>query len=242
MEDWSAEEFFRTVPLNYLFGDIITVKQLCALVAAIPGGQASIQTTVRLTLRLAVNFNALKRSIREKTGRAERRKRLQAIADGARQVRAELYDSEVLPAFIAQERARKGSCSAHEAEALPEALENVTRLAKAAAEKVPKGKGPTRYDGDGFSAQEMCAFIVRDLWREANGKWPGSQNDKAWDACDALWEAAGGVRGKTGERWPLRKAERLPPRAPLGAVVMRGGDGRIGIAEILPRVSEGSTS
>ena len=90
--DSSTEEFFRTFPPDYLFGDIETFVKLCALVTQISGKQASIETGMRLMRQLAMNFDALKRRIRGKLGRAELRKRLQAVADGARQIREELED------------------------------------------------------------------------------------------------------------------------------------------------------
>ena len=246
--DSSVEEFFQTFPLDYLFGDIETFKKLWALVTEIPGKQTSSEIRPRLLMQLAMNFDALKRKIRGKVGRAELRKRLREVADGARQIRTELDDPAVLTALIAEERAEKGSCSAHEVEARREALEELASIAKAAAEKVPEGKGPSRYDGDGFSAREMCAFIVRDLWYEAHGRYPGSQNQQAWDACEALWDAAGGEsspqHGEMRNRWRrhLKRAESPRASAPAGAVVMRGGDGRIGVAELRYAKPEGSTN
>jgi hypothetical protein len=247
--DSSTEEFFRTFPPDYLFGDIETFVKLCALVTQISGKQASIETGMRLMRQLAMNFDALKRRIRGKLGRAELRKRLQAVADGARQIREELEDSAVLSALVSEERAGKGNCSAHDVRARLLALEDLFRIAEAAAEKVPEGKGPTRHHGDGFSAQEMCAYIVRDLWRDALGDYPGSQNLKVWQACERLWEAAGGeVSPKGGEepsRWRrhLEKAE-MPrrPTCPGDVVVMMGGDGQIGVAEILASRPGGSTN
>ncbi len=245
--DSSVEEFFRTFRPDYSFGDMETFKKSCAAVAVICGKQASVETGMRLLMQLAMNFDNLKRRIQGKVGRAELRKRLQAIADGARQVRAELDESAVLSALIREERAEKGSCSAGEVNSRIDALEDLARIAEAAAKKVPEGKGPSRYAGDGFSAQEMCALIVRDLWREAHGEYPGSQNQNVWDACEALWEAAGGESsprdGEMRHRWRrhLKRAESPPPSAPPGAVVMRGGDGRIGVAEIRFGKPEGST-
>ncbi len=244
--DSSVEEFFQTFPLDYLFGDIETFKKLWALVTEISGKRASSEIRPRLLMQLAMNFDALKRRIPGKVGRTELRKRLQAVADGARQILTDMDDPAVLTALIAEETAGKGSCSAHEVRARLLALEDLARIAEAAAEKVPKGKGPTRHHGDGFSAQEMCAYIVRDLWRDALGDYPASQNLKVWQACERLWEAAGGeVSPKGGEepsRWRrhIEKAE-MParPACPGDVVVMRGGDGRIGVAEILAPGSGG---
>jgi hypothetical protein len=182
------------------------------------------------------NFLNLKERMRAQTGRAELRRRLQAMADRANQDLNELADFEILSRLVDAERSDRGSCSMVDVERRRRALEERARFAAIAAAKIPPGKGDKRADGD-ISPEELCAFMVHHAWYVARGAQPAPQSLGALSACEELWLAAGGKASTAKETSPvkwrrhLEHASRRRRQGTNGAAFVRGGDGRIVLVE-----------
>jgi hypothetical protein len=130
-------------------------------------------------------------------GRRELRERLKAIAEAARRIQDLHADTNILQLIIGelQRQNRDNQVRITNEHEMMAGLRDLTALAEAAAERIPRVKGPQKHyaiEEERFLPAVICALIVTVAWDEARGKWPGVTNQEAKKACDALWGAAGG--------------------------------------------------
>jgi hypothetical protein len=220
------------------FGDWDTFIGVLRLAAKIVGeSPAPTKKLNSVLLLLSVNFLDLKERVQGRPGQPELRGRLHLMSDWARQMRNELEDFEILSKLVAAERSDQRTCDAMAVETRRRALDELTYIAAAAAAKIPKGKGTKRDKANDIAAQELCAFMMRRAWYVARGEWPGPQSVRAWEACEALWIAAGGSVSEEGnpapERWRRHLENAARPRAQgsNGAAFVRDGNGRVRLVQ-----------
>jgi hypothetical protein len=225
------------------FGDWPTFFVVLQLTLKIVG-IASLKRTCDVLFWFEINFQELKKRRRQaKTQRTELRRLLQAFPRGSRDVLGVLDDFAALSKLVDAARAHLGrdevaaidTCLRH-LPVLRRAFEALAPHAPAAAGKIPNGKGATRDPAD-ISAEELCAFMVGRVWQVGRGKWPGSQVPEVSNACEELWQAAGGRASKNPRaKWRphLDNASLSRRQGSLGAIFVRQGDGRPALAYATP--------
>lgn len=126
--------------------------------------------------------------------RSALRKRLTALAEAAKLIKAELVDLVILSLIL--DRDRHWTENEH---ATMRGVEDIEARAHAALKKVPKGQGRQKHypRPEGLAPATLCALIVS----ATSQQWPGKDNEKAQCACEILWRAAGGCRHQSLAMW-----------------------------------------
>jgi hypothetical protein len=128
-------------------------------------------------------------------GRAELRRRLDAVREAARSIAAALDDAATMRALGVDDEADRQTFHG---------LVELGARADVALSGIRAGGGADGCDPN-RSPTEVCATLVCALWRRVRGSRPGHTSADANAACTMLWQMAGGGslsdNTNTSRRW-----------------------------------------
>jgi hypothetical protein len=140
--------------------------------------------------------------------RRELHRRLEAIEKSARLLIQELPDLRILALLL------DGDARIENENETYHGLHDISARAARVRKRNPLKQGRGRLypkSAIGVGAMELCALIVAVCHHHESGKWPGKDNAKAHQLCEALWKAAGGPprlgRGKPRLPSPLKETK-----------------------------------